>query len=66
MALHYAGRVAGAGGYSWAKVYDVDLPVTKQTELSYRIFPELTGGDLTYPSTYAAVDLAFTDGTYLV
>ena len=38
---------------------------TRDTELSYLIFPELTNGDLGYPSTYAAVDLAFTDGTYL-
>ena len=65
-ALRYAGRVSAAGGgHSWEKVYDVDIPVSQRTELSYRIFPELTGGDLTYPSTFAAVDLAFTDGTYL-
>jgi len=65
-ALHYAGRVSGAGGgHSWEKVYDVDIAVAQRTELSYRIFPELTGGDLTYPSTFASVDLAFTDGTYL-
>ena len=31
----------------------------------YRIFPEHTEDDLSYPSTYAAVDLAFSDGTYL-
>ena len=65
-ALHYTGQVsAAAGSHSWAKVYDVDIPVAKRTELSYRIFPELTGGDLKYPSTFASVDLAFTDGTYL-
>ena len=29
------------------------------------IFPELTASDLQYPSTYSAVDLKFTDGTYL-
>lgn len=64
-ALHYAGHVGTGGGYSYDKVYDVSVPVGKRTQLSYRIFPELTGGDLTYPSTYAAVDLHFTDGTYL-
>ena len=65
-ALRYAGLVTGAaGGKAWDKVYDVDIPVGAKTELSYRIFPELTKGDLRYPSTYASVDLAFTDGTYL-
>ena len=60
------GSVTGAaGGKAWDKVYDVDIPVGAKTELSYRIFPELTKGDLRYPSTYASVDLAFTDGTYL-
>ncbi len=64
--LRYGGRVtAPEGGHSWNKVYDVDVPVGDDTELSYRIFPNLAGADLRYPSTYAAVDLAFTDGTYL-
>ena len=65
-ALRYAGQVTGAGGgKAWDKVYDVDIPVVATTELSYRIFPDLTRADLRYPSTYASVDLAFTDGTYL-
>ena len=34
-----------------------------RTELSYLIYPEFERDDLSYPSTYAAVDLAFTDGT---
>src|SRR3954462_9708023 len=29
------------------------------------IYPQFEQGDLRYPSTYASVDLAFTDGTYL-
>ena len=33
-------------------------------ELSYLIYPDFERDDLGYPSTYAAVDLAFTDGTY--
>ncbi|AIJ23516.1 alpha-1,2-mannosidase [Amycolatopsis methanolica 239] len=41
------------------------IPVRADTELSYTVFPELTGNDLTYPSTNVSVDLAFTDGTYL-
>jgi len=43
---------------------DVDVRVGPRTRLSWKIFPELLG-DLRYPSTYAAVDLRFTDGTYL-
>ena len=65
-ALQYSGgHTADGHGYAYNKVYDVDLDVTPESELSYLIFPELTANDLGYPSTYAAVDLAFTDGTYL-
>jgi predicted alpha-1,2-mannosidase len=65
-ALQYSGEHTADGhGYAYDKVYDVDVAVTKDTELSYEIFPELTNQDLAYPSTYAAVDLAFSDGTYL-
>jgi predicted alpha-1,2-mannosidase len=65
-ALHYAGGHVGDGrAFSYDKVYDVDVPVHRDTQLSYKIFPALTKGDLQYPSTYAAVDLAFSDGTYL-
>jgi predicted alpha-1,2-mannosidase len=64
-ALQYSGRTTNDdGGHHWQKLHDVDLPVGPDTELSYRIFPEFTG-DLAYQSTYAAVDVAFTDGTYL-
>ena len=52
--------------YSYNKILDVDIPVTKNTELSYYIFPAFTDKDHTnYASTYASVDLAFSDGTYL-
>ncbi|NHC46937.1 glycoside hydrolase family 92 protein [Motilibacter sp. K478] len=65
-ALQYGGTLLEQGrGYSWNKVQDVDIPVIATTQLSYKIFPELTGQDLRYPSQYASVDLAFTDGTYL-
>src|SRR5207237_1128462 len=65
-ALRYSGGHTAEGrGYAYDKVFDVDLDVTADSQLSYLIFPELTNGDLGYPSTYAAVDLAFTDGTYL-
>ncbi|MFE1773109.1 GH92 family glycosyl hydrolase [Streptomyces sp. NPDC059008] len=65
-ALRYAGTHTGDGrGYSYNKIFDVDTPVTASTALSYAIFPEMATTDLAYPATHVAVDLAFTDGTYL-
>ena len=64
--LRYGGRhTAKNRAYSYNKVFDVDVAVTPATELSYVIYPDFERDDLGYPSTYAAVDLAFTDGTYL-
>jgi hypothetical protein len=64
--FRYAGHQTAEGrGYTWNKIADVDLKVGKSTRLSYKIFPEHVEGDLSYPSTYAALDLAFSDGTYL-
>ncbi len=64
--LEYAGKVTrDGGGFSYNRVFDVDIPVGKKTELSYLLFPEFIEGDLSYPSTYTAVDLTFTDGTHL-
>jgi len=65
-AFEIAGRHTADGrAYAYNKVFDVNLPVGKDTELSYLVFPELNRGDASNPSTYTAVDLAFTDGTYL-
>jgi Glycosyl hydrolase family 92 N-terminal domain/Glycosyl hydrolase family 92/F5/8 type C domain len=65
-AFSYAGdHTADGRGHSTNRVFDVDLRVGPRTELSYVIFPRFVTDDLSYPSTYAAVDLAFTDGTYL-
>nr|WP_189078370.1 GH92 family glycosyl hydrolase [Mangrovihabitans endophyticus] len=65
-AFQMAGRHVSAGrAYSYNKVFDVDIAVTDDTELSYLVFPEFNRDDLSNPATYAAVDLAFTDGTYL-
>jgi predicted alpha-1,2-mannosidase len=65
-ALQFSGRHLPEGrAYAYDKVFDVDVPVTAGTELSYVIFPEFTANDLRYPATYTAVDLAFSDGTYL-
>ncbi|SEG88076.1 alpha-1,2-mannosidase, putative [Nonomuraea solani] len=65
-AFQYAGgTTAQTGGHSTNKVFEVDIPVTATTELSYLVFPEFTAADLRYPSTYVSVDLLFEDGTYL-
>ncbi|MET8043592.1 GH92 family glycosyl hydrolase [Micromonospora sp. NPDC005215] len=65
-ALRYAGGAEGNGrSYASNKLFDVTIPVGPKTRLSYKLFPEFTGGDARYPSTYTAVDLHFTDGSYL-
>lgn len=65
-ALRYAGDHHAQGrGHAYNKVFDTDLTVTRDTVLSYRLFPEMTGEDRSYSATNVAVDLAFTDGTYL-
>lgn len=64
--FRYAGHQTATGrGYSYNKILDVDVTVSKDTVLGYRIFPEHIENDLSYPSTYASLDLAFSDGTYL-
>ncbi|MFI7546638.1 GH92 family glycosyl hydrolase [Actinoplanes sp. NPDC049599] len=65
-AFQIAGRHTAEGrGHSFNKVFDVDVAVTAETELSYLVLPEFNREDLTNPATYTAVDLAFTDGTFL-
>lgn len=65
-ALRYAGRHTAAGrAYSYNRVFDVNVKVGGDTRLSYRIFPAMADGDRDYDATNVAVDLAFTDGTYL-
>jgi predicted alpha-1,2-mannosidase len=52
--------------YSYNKIFDVQIDVTSSTELSYDLAPQFTSTTETdYASTYSAVDLAFSDGTYL-
>ncbi|RZS43612.1 putative alpha-1,2-mannosidase [Herbihabitans rhizosphaerae] len=64
-ALNYTGTHRADGrGFVRHKLFAVDIPVTADTELSYVIFPEL-GGDLGYPATFVALDLALDDGTLL-
>ncbi|WP_409492066.1 GH92 family glycosyl hydrolase [Amycolatopsis sp. cmx-11-12] len=65
-AFRYSGSHKAQGhGWSYNKIFDVDIPVAATSELSYKVQPEFIRGDLKYPSTNVAVDLAFTDGTYL-
>ncbi|MBR7673766.1 GH92 family glycosyl hydrolase [Streptomyces daliensis] len=65
-ALRYAGVHRTEGhAYSSNKVFDVDTDIAADSVLSYRIFPEMPEGDRGYAATQVAVDLAFTDGTYL-
>ncbi|WP_381556431.1 GH92 family glycosyl hydrolase [Streptomyces eurythermus] len=65
-ALRYAGRHTADGrAHSSNKVFDVNVRVGRDTELAYRILPSMADGDRDYDATNVAVDLAFTDGTYL-
>ncbi|GLF97769.1 GH92 family glycosyl hydrolase [Streptomyces yaizuensis] len=65
-ALRYAGTHRERGrAYSYNRILDVDLPVRRDTELAYRVFPSMPETDLSYPATHVSVDLAFTDGSLL-
>ncbi|MFE9389130.1 GH92 family glycosyl hydrolase [Streptomyces sp. NPDC006784] len=65
-ALRFAGDHAAPGrGYAYNKIFDVDVTITRDTVLSYRLFPEMTGQDRSYAATHVAVDLVFTDGSRL-
>ena len=66
-ALQYGGEHTADGrGYSYNKVFDVDVAVTPATRALVQDLPGVRAATTcSYPSTYAAVDLAFTDGTYL-
>ncbi|WP_329047271.1 GH92 family glycosyl hydrolase [Amycolatopsis sp. NBC_01488] len=65
-AFRYSGSQTATGhGWSYNKIFDVNIPVVDSTELSYKVQPQFITGDLKYPSTNVAIDLAFTDGTYL-
>ena len=60
--LHYRGT---AGGSQQQKLFDVDVPVRADTQLSYVIFPQRNGDDLRNPANYVAPDLLFDDGSRL-
>jgi putative alpha-1,2-mannosidase len=54
-------RYAGPGRF---RLFEVDIPVTEHTELSYLVFPESDEGP-SYSSTFVALDVEFADGTSL-
>lgn len=64
--LRYGGTHLATGhAYSYNKVFAVHTEVTPQTVLAYKVFPAMPERDPRYPATHVALDLAFTDGTYL-
>jgi predicted alpha-1,2-mannosidase len=64
--LRYEGHIeAPSGGAATSELFEVDLPVTENTALSYLIFPDEQKTDAGSPSTYVSIDLAFSDGTFL-
>ncbi|WP_394940430.1 GH92 family glycosyl hydrolase [Psychromicrobium sp. YIM B11713] len=63
-ALKYGGTKTAAGqAFATNKLFDVNIPVGPQSRLSYKIIP--TEDYVNYLSSYVAVDLHFTDGSYL-
>ncbi|OOG53290.1 GH92 family glycosyl hydrolase [Rhodanobacter sp. C03] len=60
--LHYRGSAAGS---QQQRLFDVDLLVQADTQLSYVIFPQRIEGNLRNPANYVAVDLLFDDGSRL-
>ncbi|NJP80697.1 glycoside hydrolase family 92 protein, partial [Streptomyces sp. AA8] len=68
-ALRYGGvHQSRDRAYSYNKVFSIGgggLRVTAKTVLSYKVFPSMPEVDRRYPATHVALDLAFTDGTYL-
>jgi len=60
-ALLYSGSDNSASGpsYAYNRVFDVNIPVSSDTVLSYWIYPQQLNG------TFVAIDFAFTDGSDL-
>ncbi|MFR3041853.1 MAG: GH92 family glycosyl hydrolase [Thomasclavelia spiroformis] len=68
-ALEVSGKHLGTeAAHSWNTLYkDLNVTITENTALSYLIFPGLINGEYDYNWTQMnmAVDLKFSDGTYL-
>ncbi|XBH20901.1 GH92 family glycosyl hydrolase [Jonesiaceae bacterium BS-20] len=64
-ALEYGGRVAADGdAKATNELFDIDVAVAADSQLSYKIFPVLDPAQ-TYAATHVAVDLVFDDGERL-
>ncbi|MFT4257066.1 MAG: GH92 family glycosyl hydrolase [Pseudoxanthomonas sp.] len=63
--LEYAGQTDASGDEASLRLFEVSIPVSANTKLSYRIFPQFIEGDQRYHATFAAIDLLFSDGTRL-
>ena len=64
----YGTKTATAGPYAHNVIYDgLSIKVGENTRLSYHIYPTLPSASYDYDHTshYMAIDLAFSDGTYL-
>lgn len=68
-ALKAAGSITEQDAYSYDVIYeDLSIPVSDNTYLKYNIFPAMSNGeayDFQYTQMYMAVDIKFSDGTYL-
>lgn len=64
-ALRYVGSHLAAGdAQATGTLYQgLSIPIGSKTKLSYQLFPVLETSDLSYPATYAAVDLELSDGS---
>jgi predicted alpha-1,2-mannosidase len=65
LTVEHARRVRHVGAGRTVVLDGIDVPVEPGTELRYALLPVLDG-ELTYRSTYVAVDLLLDDGTWLL
>ncbi|MCY9657303.1 cohesin domain-containing protein [Paenibacillus chondroitinus] len=69
-ALQFSGNALNADqSYAYNQIFDTEIPVKASTTLSYWLFPEKESDVLSTltrtTSKYVALDILFTDGTYL-
>ncbi|RUL76846.1 GH92 family glycosyl hydrolase [Dyella choica] len=63
--LHSLAFHGHTGGKQEAALFDLDLAIQANTQLTYLLFPRIAANDLADPSTYVAIDLVFDDGSRL-
>jgi len=67
-ALHYQGEGEGEGEGRRVTLFELDIPVSEHTTLSWKVLPEIVGDDpiqSTLVSTGVSLDILFDDGTRL-